>query len=267
MRKTDDKPVVLISDLHVDRWDRKRKELFFDFLDHVESAARELYVLGDLLDFPALKGESIWPRHSEVISRLRALPSKGVPLTYLIGNHDISLRGIELSENGFTMTYCDAKNCFNRVIYGKNVFMDHGHFHDPLFKDHIYEAMDFLREVTGQAVDRQAVDFLRDVVRIFQRRPKHKDNLDHEKPSDVGVPESILKTWETAAEHIFKKMQYDVIVFGHTHAPGITPMSGGDKWYVNTGDWIAHATYVEMTPGKITLRDWETKKTLKEAVV
>jgi UDP-2,3-diacylglucosamine hydrolase len=252
------KPCILISDLHVDRWNRERKEHFFEFLDYVEKNAACLYVLGDIFDFPALKGNSIWPKHSEIIMRLRSMPVKGIPLTYMIGNHDISLRGIELDENGFTITYCDTKRPFMREIFGKKVYMDHGHFYDPLFQDHIYDAMEFFRNVTGKAVDQHTVDLWRDMVRIFQRQPKRKPE------EEIGVPEHFLKIWESAAEQILKRMRYDIVVFGHTHAPTIVEMLGGSQWYVNTGDWVVHSTFIELSDGKLVLKDWLENKTLKE---
>jgi len=257
------KPVIFISDLHIDRWDRDKRDLFFEFLDYAEKAAAEMYVLGDILDFPALKGERVWPKHSEAINRLRGLPAKGVPLTYLVGNHDISLRGVEIDEDGFTLTYCDSKNPVERELHGKKVYMDHGHFYDPLFQDHIYDAMDFLRSVTGQAVDRRAVDFLRDVVRIFQRRPKHKE-MKAAPMDEVGVPERFLKIWDQAAEQLLKRMRYDIVFFGHTHAPAIVEFLGQQQWYVNTGDWVDHANYVLLTDEGIQLMNWPEKEPVQE---
>jgi len=263
-----EKPVIFTSDLHVDRWDRERRDSFFRFLDHVERTAAEFFIIGDILDFPAAKGQSVWPRHRDLITRLREMPAAGVPFTYIIGNHDISLRGIEIAEAGFTVTYCDAKNPVERDLLGKKVYMDHGHFHDPLFQDHIYDAMDFLRDVTGAAVDRKAVDFLKDVIRIFQRRPKHGADKD-EIPAreEVGVPDRFLKIWEQAAEQLLKRMRYDIVMFGHTHAPAIVEMPGQGRksqWYVNTGDWVAHTTFVELTAKKMALKDWAAGETLKE---
>lgn len=255
------KPCILISDLHADRWDRERKEHFFEFLDYVEKNASSMYIIGDFFDFPALKGGGIWPKHKEIINRLSSMPLKGIPFTYLIGNHDISLRGIELDEGGFTMTYCDAKRPFEREIFGKKVYMDHGHIYDPLFQDHIYDAFEFLRTVTGKAVDQHAVDFLRDVVRILQRQPKRKTR------ESVGVPEQFLKIWEQAAEQILKRMRYDIVFFGHTHAPMIVEMQSHNQWYVNTGDWNEHSTFVELSKKKIILKDWLENKTLAEAVI
>lgn len=292
------KPTILISDLHADRWDRDRKELFFSFLDYVEKNALELYVLGDIFDFPAPKNNSIWPRFKDLITRLRALPSKGVPVLYMIGNHDISLRGIEFEEAGVTMTYSDSKHPVVKIIHGKQIYMEHGHYYDPLFRDHIYDAMDFLKEVTGKSLDKQAVDFMRAMVRILQRRPKtaqeaqsaknplpakttnaqppkhaqatravqppQTDTKPQTNETEIGVPERFLKIWEQAAEQLIKRMRYDAVIFGHTHAPDIIEMTDRKHWYINTGDWATHNSYIEFTKAGISLYEWPSRSAIKK---
>lgn len=244
--------------MHIDRWDRSRKEIFLEFLKYVEANATEFFVLGDIFDFPALKGESIWPRHSDIILPIRSLAGKGIKVTYMIGNHDISLRGIELSEENFTVTYCDSKRPMLRQFFGQSLYIEHGHYYDPLFQDNVYAAIDFLKYLTGQAVDVKMVDFLRDMVRIFQRKPKNKLAELTQKPDEpeVGVPERFLKIWDQAAEQLLKKTRCNFVIFGHTHAPGIMRLQTKGQFYVNTGDWVVHSTYVEMDRDGLRLNDW-----------
>lgn len=254
------KKVFIISDLHMDRWNRDRKDVFLEFMKYVEKEASHVYMLGDIFDFPALQDDSIWPRHEEIITRLRRLPKKGIEFVYIIGNHDISLRGIEISDDNFTITYCDNKRPFVRNIFGQTVYMEHGHYYDPLFQDHIYGAIDFLKSLTGRAVDVKAVDFLREIVRIMQRQPKYTGEFAHVLTGEVeiGVPDKFLRIWQSAAEQILKRTRYNIVVFGHTHAPLITPMLSKGQHYVNSGDWYKHASYIEMSPKSLKLRDWIT---------
>ncbi len=265
MSKKISKPYVFFSDLHIDRWDRLKKERFFEFIERVEETAAGVYILGDIFDFPALKGDSIWPRHKDTVNRILGLSRAGLPVNYLIGNHDISLRGIEIEEVNFRLTYPDNKHPFEVELFGKKVYMEHGHYYDPLFQEHIYDAVDFLRAVTGKAVDQSATDFLRDVVRIFQRKPKHDaDKAAAKEKTEVGVPERFLKLWEEAAEQLLKKRRCDIAMFGHTHGPALSRMLGGPQFYVNTGDWVAHSTYVEMTENSISLMDWIEGSTIRQ---
>lgn len=249
----------LFSDLHIDRWNLDKRNLFFSFMDHVEEKATEVFVLGDILDFPALEGNSIWPHHSNVIHRLHSLPGKGIPLTYIVGNHDIALRGIEIDSNDFKLTYADGIP-LDRNLHGKDVRLEHGHTHDPLFKDHIYDAIDFLRELTGKDVDRRLVDFFGNFLKTFKpANSREKDS----KETTVGVPENFLRLWETAAEQLIKRVRCDIVFFGHTHSPDIIEMQGGG-WYVNTGDWVSHSSYVEMTSKGLALMEWPSPNPVSE---
>ena len=250
--------IIIFSDLHIDRWDWERKEIFMQFLKYVEREASEVYILGDLFDFPALRGENIWPRHKEIILRIRRLAEKGINVTYLIGNHDVSLRGIEIEQPNFTVTYRDRHRPLVKTIFGQEVYLEHGHEYDPLFQEHIYDAFDFLKAVTGKAVDVMALDMLTNIKRAFEQRPKKiaaglplKDDS-----AEMGVPDRFLKIWESAAEQILKRTRYNIVFFGHTHAPVITRMATAGQYYVNTGDWYTHSTFVEMTPKILKLRDW-----------
>jgi len=252
--------IILFSDLHIDRWDWERKDHFIEFLHYVEREASEVYILGDIFDFPALRGENIWPKHRDIINAIRSLSSNGVDVTYIIGNHDISLRGIEIEQKNLTMTYRDRHRPFVKTIFGQEVYMEHGHDYDPLFQSSIYDVIDFLKAVTGKAVDIMTQDVLGDLKRLFNQRPRKKDGglpLKDES-AEVGVPERFLKFWESAAEQILKRTRYNIVFFGHTHAPGIMRMESKGQYYVNTGDWFTHSTVVEMTPKALKVRDWIT---------
>jgi len=54
----------------------------------------------------------------------------------------------------------------------------------------------------------------------------------------------------------------DVLIMGHTHIPEVLIWIDEEetiKTYVNTGDWITHATYVEINDGVIRLRNFLKK--------
>lgn len=257
-KKTNRKTIV-ISDLHLDRWTQERRAAFHQFLDHVIPNCGELIVLGDSLDFPALPGKAVWPDHRDLIDRIFSVSKKGVDLTCVIGNHDIGLRGIEIADRKFRLTYIDSKAPLLRAFGDTSVYLEHGHDYDPLFKDHIYDALGFLDRLVGTELEIMAVDFMRDVDRIFKRRKQSLIRSPHDEP---GVPESLLKLWENAAEQILKKHHYNIVIFGHTHAPLILPMLSKNQYYVNTGDWLTHSTYVEIDASRLALKDWLTRKTL-----
>jgi|TARA_Y100000310_G_scaffold259644_1_gene268362 UDP-2,3-diacylglucosamine pyrophosphatase LpxH len=52
----------------------------------------------------------------------------------------------------------------------------------------------------------------------------------------------------------------DVFIMGHTHIPEVVIWVQPDqtiKTYVNSGDWVTHMTYVEITDGRVRLREYE----------
>ncbi|HEX9533017.1 MAG TPA: metallophosphoesterase [bacterium] len=161
--------LVVVSDLHVDTWDRapggrgKREGAFFDFLRTIERTTMEVFINGDLLDAPpnpedtwqregfALKG-SILPKYENVLAELGALNNKApipVPVTALYGNHDMGTSGLRYDLvkrphllQRFRVPY--NKSWYPNVILGVpsdlanegqedyRFYVDHGHFYDPV---------------------------------------------------------------------------------------------------------------------------------------
>src|SRR5574340_587418 len=95
---------IVVSDLHADTWtDRKlntgktKRDHFFHLLDWCERVGiRELVINGDLLDLPPWQGQESFTAGPsvarDVIERLVDL-GKRIPITYVIGNHDIGISG------------------------------------------------------------------------------------------------------------------------------------------------------------------------------
>jgi UDP-2,3-diacylglucosamine hydrolase len=249
----------IFSDLHMDRWTEERRQIFRGFMSHVEEHATECLVMGDILDFPAPAGKSVWPDHREIILRLRALPKLGIKTTYVIGNHDIGLHGVEVHEKDFTVTYVSNKQPMLREFGSVKAHIEHGHDYDPLYREHVYDAVEFMDRLTGTELDQWVTDLWSDLAHVFD----HSGKRGRSHGKEPGVPERLLKIWQRAAEQILKKQQHlNCVLFGHTHAPMIVPMLSEKQYYVNTGDWLVHMTYVEISGGHVSLKSWSPKKTI-----
>ena len=48
---------------------------------------------------------------------------------------------------------------------------------------------------------------------------------------------------------------FDAVVFGHTHLAEMVTLPEG--LYVNSGNWLSGATYVEIVNGELVVRTWE----------
>ena len=55
----------------------------------------------------------------------------------------------------------------------------------------------------------------------------------------------------------------DVFIMGHTHNPEVliwVDKNEKIKTYVNTGDWVQHATYVTIRDGQVRLKNYLVEK-------
>jgi len=83
------KPVLFISDLHLDASRPRITELFLRFLQTDAAAAQALYILGDL--FEAWIGDDAARPDNPAIAGLRRLVEAGIPLYVMRGNRDFLL--------------------------------------------------------------------------------------------------------------------------------------------------------------------------------
>lgn len=239
--------VVVVSDLHADRWDPDRFAAFRDFLYYVRSSAKRLVLNGDLLDLPPVEGEELSDQVKSVLGELVALPLTGVELVYLPGNHDIALRGLPMTLPNFQLAY-------PRVLFEigpKRVYVEHGHYYDPLFNGG-YDMLEALRKFTGYDVGQIAVDTWKAITRLLQRTdPSGGEN-------EVGradLPAGLRQLWEEAAERVREEYPCDYVLFGHTHSP--KPPGEEPDFYINTGDWETHMTVTEFGPDGVPSQyDW-----------
>jgi UDP-2,3-diacylglucosamine hydrolase len=63
-----------------------------------------------------------------------------------------------------------------------------------------------------------------------------------------------LESW--ARERLAADPSLDLLVLGHTHVPLVREVEP-ERWYVNSGDWVHHTSYVILEPGRPPeLREW-----------
>ena len=81
---------LFISDLHIGSKGFNSNE-FMTFIRNIE--CDKLVLVGDIIDFWALKRKIYWPQeHSNVIQKLLKMSKNGTKIVYIPGNHDEVLR-------------------------------------------------------------------------------------------------------------------------------------------------------------------------------
>lgn len=114
-----------ISDCHLGAryLDRKSHEaLLVRFLESIADDARELYMLGDILDY-WYEYRTVAPRgYVRFFGALASLADAGVKITWLTGNHDIWLFDYLSNEIGLTV----VDGPLTATIDGHHFYMAHG---------------------------------------------------------------------------------------------------------------------------------------------
>ena len=214
---------LIISDTHIGSKFYKKEEL----LRLLQTKTYDQLILnGDIIDF--LKGPTFTTTALDI---LRAIdPSKEI--IYVVGNHDTAVS--ELIDQTFLNIKFVKEYCFEDT--GRKFRVEHGDKYE-----------------TGLVHKR----YVMKIISIFQDIIERTSGLD-------------LSTWLTNLKLKKRKLKrlwdilednndVDALIVGHTHLPEVLIWIDENekiKTYVNTGDWVQHATYVEIIDGVIRLKNF-----------
>ena len=243
-----------ISDLHAaDRGARDvfsfedREQRFSNFLDMVAKENGRLLILGDLLDFWQVPVGAAVVTYAALLDRLTAMGA-----IWLVGNHDNALAPLIGTPLMLPHPlFQQSRHPFEEVIGGRKFAFLHGHEADPYCCDLNPGIGEITAIISGVLEDR------------------NKGAFHHGHPVEdefVGTLESALTLWRTltfqhgrqaemvaGVEAYRQAKQADVVVYGHTHAPGRI----GD-YHFNTGSWArVNDTFVRIEDdGTTNVLEW-----------
>jgi len=205
-----------IADVHLERDEVKKRELFLSFLEMVEKRGADLYIVGDLFDYWA-NNRQVINDYREVLNELLNLSRSGSKVFFLIGNRDLLLGKKVLSRYGVTF----LGECNLLLLQGKRIMLTHGHLlltNDVRFQRYrrtqwpVYRVLD--AALPGWIENRLA--------RRFMRRSKQV--IEAQDPWRFQFPdETIRKTFAEGA---------DMIICGHTHSPLVREYDGKNTFVV-----------------------------------
>ncbi len=119
--------IYFLSDIHLGASyisnSRAHERRVVEFLRSIRSDAKEIYLLGDILDY-WYEYKNVVPRgYVRFLGELASLSDAGVKITWLTGNHDIWL--FDYIRNEIGVELIDAPY-IERVIAGKRFVLAHG---------------------------------------------------------------------------------------------------------------------------------------------
>jgi len=233
---------LFLSDIHLGSR-ACRAERLLSFLKQYE--CRTIFLLGDIVDFWALKRVVYWPEaHNTVVQKLLRLARHGVRITYIPGNHDEALKNYFDSSFGNVKL---TKEYVHVAADGKRYALLHGDQYDQ-----VTTCARWLSALGDFSYNR-LVDLNRALswVRRKLRLAGHWSLADYAKRNLQGAA-SFISGFELALARHGKALQVDGVICGHIHTPAIKRLDG--VLYLNCGDWVDSCTaIVEHVDGSMEL--------------
>ena len=220
----DDCRRLIISDTHIGSA-FSREDEFLQVLKTVEFD--ELILAGDIIDFMRVPFFS--EKSAEIYDYLSSIDAS---IVYVIGNHDISLKGFI----GKTISGVKYVDVYEFTCHGRRFRIEHGDKYDRSF-------------VRVQFLMNGVLVFVSMIERIF------KFDLTVWWDKLFSQKKKLRRIWDIVSWND----DADVFIMGHTHIPEVLIWVDQDeriRTYVNTGDWVQHATYVTVRNGVVRLKNF-----------
>jgi UDP-2,3-diacylglucosamine pyrophosphatase LpxH len=245
---------VFISDCHLGAVGGKTAALQ-DFLYHIE--CEKLFLVGDIVDGWVARQKSWRQEHSNVVQTLLGMAKKGCKVYYTPGNHDAFLRRL----NGQELGAIEIDHSFvHTLLDGRELLVVHGDLFDPTCTKQawlawvgawMYEYLQIFNQKVNKGrleKNRRKVDFAGKIKRFTKGMTAGKENFE-----DLLIEDA-------------RAQGFDGVVCGHVHRPAIRK-EPDNFLYINTGDWVEHATAViEDYDGNIRLINWTDDEIPKRTI-
>jgi UDP-2,3-diacylglucosamine pyrophosphatase LpxH len=273
--------IIFISDLHLGSGaanDFHKTYQLYKLFDYAEENATELVILGDFMELLQCDFMEIYIQHHPIFTRLFALARK-IPVKYIIGNHD-SLVAIEYSPDGksrFLGSEIEILPEYENLDL--KVLAAHGHQYSLMnSRDDILDAKEesnsgdkvarivgwlekFVSGKIDNVLERLYLDYKKLLRKVSGETINFAKLVTPANPDYLKLGGNYLE-YEAGAADLLCSERYDLVIFGHTHIPGIAYLKDGI--YVNSGSWVGDdflnnpPLFVELNEVSVKLVDAET---------
>jgi UDP-2,3-diacylglucosamine pyrophosphatase LpxH len=211
--------------------------------------AEQLYLVGDIIDFWAMKREVRWTRaQNTVVQKILRRARNGERVTFVPGNHDEALRehvGITLGDIRV------ERECIHVTAEGKRYLVLHGDEFDQVTRHHRWLAVlgdkgyDLLVRLNG------ILSWLRRRLGIAGYW-----SLAGYAKRRIKTAVTFITDFEKSVAHAVRERGLDGVICGHIHVAAMRDVDG--IAYVNCGDWVDSCTaIVEHHDGRLELIEWK----------
>jgi UDP-2,3-diacylglucosamine hydrolase len=234
------KPSLVVSDVHIGAVGASTEMAFLDFLYFAAETAHTLIINGDLFDVGPLDARWRAPAHSRVLKCLADAVASGLAISFVGGNRDpVEWCGPALADVGVSLWQDPARMLIGRrhalVAHGDGA--RHGAAR-PYTKPYPWLRH---RALVGTAHRLRLAPHLHRL--LSNRSPTAARAAAAARGASTGpkVRAPAVEAW--ARGQLEADAHLDLVVAGHSHLPALVEFALG-RYYVNSGDWISHYTYV-----------------------
>ncbi|HET9707426.1 MAG TPA: UDP-2,3-diacylglucosamine diphosphatase [Gemmatimonadales bacterium] len=238
---------LIVADAHLGQVPESVARAFHAFLDAVPQPGDELVVNGDLFDFWFEYGTVVPRRHIPTVMKLAGLVQRGIPVTFLGGNHD--RWGGDFLRRDMGIGY--HSGAAELVLAGRRALVVHG---DGLTEQHWSGALLhwLLRQPLTVALFRMlhpAIGFwIADRLSgTLADNTKDKAVLDRAAAAQAAYAQALLT----------RRTDLSLVVMAHTHRARLEHVDGG-RAYVNPGAFLDGGRYAVVTADTVELKTFAT---------
>jgi UDP-2,3-diacylglucosamine pyrophosphatase LpxH len=246
--------IIAVSDVHIG-YSKSNRDDFARFLDWVatQDDVTDLVLAGDILDFWRRDMIAVTMESADIMARLIAMHKGGTHIHYIAGNHDYTVRHLNIFSNKFKFS-----TKVEIVEDGVNYTFMHGWELDPDMNDIFFDPLCYCNDTWGKRADRvwdmysKYVDPLKYPLEWIRQWMSKKTINNMSKPPEERRFTSAFAT--SAVDSMIA--EDDMLICGHTHSPCIIE----SKKYANCGSWVCDSTtqlyntYIAVDGNEIHLR-------------
>lgn len=222
---------VWISDAHLG-FGGANAEALQGFLRRVR--CQHLYLVGDIIDFWALRKKRHWPQsHNNIVRTILGMAKHGTRVVYLPGNHDDAVRHYD----GVTLGQIEIHDrAIHHTRDGRRLVVLHGDQFDSaiigsrllgLTGSHAYAGLLRLNRLVNWGRACLGMEYWSLAAATKQKVKQAAAHIAH---------------FERAVTFEANRLGADGLVCGHIHRAELTRREG--IIYINCGDWVESATAV-----------------------
>lgn len=226
---------------------RETERRVVDFLDSIKGDAKEVYLLGDILDY-WFEYRYVVPRgFTRFFGKIAELTDLGVKVYWFIGNHDIWI--FDYLPNELGVEVIDGE--VTKVIDGKVFFLAHG---DGVGKQP--RSFRMLRSLFRNRLCQKLYSAIhpRWTIPFALSWSNSSRKGDDEYPEYKGEENEFL---EIFANDYLKSHKVDYFVFGHRHIMLDKKLQGGATLVV-LGDWLHYCSYAVWDGNNLALKSFQS---------